>query len=291
MVKSMTGYGVVQGKIGPRRVSVEVKSVNHKYCEANPRVPPRLSPLEGKIFEYTKAFFVRGRIDIHMREEAWEGGALPARIDLSSVKAYHRELKKVAKILGIPPEIKMDTLLTLPHVLLSQEDDNIESLWRQMKKLLKEAFEAVEKMRAKEGKAIGDFLLSQIAFLNRQIKSIEALVPENVTHHQNQLELRIQKLTSTVELDPQRLSQEIAYFVDRTDISEELQRLKVHQKHFKEILKAKGPVGRKLDFLLQELNREINTLSSKAQNATISKYVVEGKHALEKMREQVQNVE
>lgn len=291
MVKSMTGYSVVQGKVGPRRLTVETKSVNHKYCEVNPRIPPRLSPLEGKILEFTKSFFHRGRIDVHLREEAWEGSALPARIEMGSIKAYHRELKKVAKALGISAEVKLDTLLNLPHVVVSQEEGNIERLWRQLKVLLGKAFEAVEKMRAKEGKTIDSFLRKQLDYLNRQVKTIETMVPENVAYHQSQLEGRIQKLTASAEMDPVRLHQEVAYFVDRTDISEELQRLKAHQKHFLEILKSKGPIGRKLDFLLQEMNREINTLSSKAQNAVISKYVVEGKHALERMREQVQNVE
>lgn len=291
MVKSMTGYGVWNGKIGPKRISIETKSVNHKFCEVNLRIFPRYSSLEGPIVEFAKSYFNRGRVDIFIRDQSGIEGHAPAKIDTDRLKEYHQKLKRVAKNLNLDSKINLDTLLSLPQVVVPEEEEDLEKFWRKLRVGIKSAFDSLEKMRNKEGKSIGIFLEKQIRVMLKEIKSIEILVPKNVKIHQGNLEERIRKLASSVEFDEQRLAQEIAYFVDRTDISEELQRLKQHIKHFGEVLKEKVPLGRKLDFLLQEMNREVNTLSSKAQNATISGHVVECKHALEKMREQVQNVE
>jgi uncharacterized protein (TIGR00255 family) len=291
MLKSMTGYGTSHGKIGSRRIVVEAKSVNHKFCEVSLHIPSRYSALETKITDFTRSYFSRGRIDIYIRDENTSGSYDSAKIDVARLKAYHRELVRAAKLLKIPPEVKLDTLLGLPQVVVIEEIVDLEKSWRALKPLLKLAFDSQEKMRKKEGAAVGRFFEQQIKILEKETKTVVSLVPENVRHHHKQFEERIRRLTSETDFDSQRLAQEVAYFVDRTDISEELHRLKCHIGHFGDILKAAGPVGRKLDFLLQEMNREVNTLSAKSQNALISQSVVECKHVLEKMREQVQNVE
>lgn len=291
MIKSMTGYGIAQGKVADRRVVVETKSVNHKFCEVNLRLSPRFSFLEGKISEAAKAYFSRGRIDILVKEEPGAVRDAPARVDLVKLKAYHKVLKEAAKALKISDEVGLDVLLTLPEVVVTDEEEDLEKTWKQLDGLLKKSFGALEKMREHEGEGILTFLKSEIAVLDREVKGVISQIPDNVGHHRQQLQERIAKLAQGVELDPQRLAQEVAYFVDRTDISEELQRLQQHFKHFHEILKESGPQGRKLDFLLQEMNREANTLSAKAQSADISQRVVNCKHSLEKIREQVQNVE
>ena len=291
MIKSMTGYGIAQGKVGDRRVVVETKSVNHKFCEVNLRLSPRFSFLEGKISEAAKIYFSRGRIDILVKEEPGAVREAPARVDLAKLKAYHKTLKEAAKSLKIGEDVSLNVLLTLPDVVITDEEEDLEKIWKQLDVLLKKSFIALEKMREREGEGILRFLKSEIGVLDREVKAVVGRVPENVEHHQRQLKERIAKLAQGVELDPQRLAQEVAYFVDRTDISEELQRLQQHFGHFHEILKESGPLGRKLDFLLQEMNREANTLSAKAQSADISQRVVNCKHSLEKIREQVQNVE
>jgi len=291
MIKSMTGYGIVQGKVGGRRVVIETKSVNHKFCEVNLRLSQRFSVLEGKIAEAAKSFFSRGRIDILVKEEAVQPGEGNARIDLDRLKAYHKSLKAAALALKLPGDLRLETLITLPDVLITEEPLDLESLWRQLESLLRKSFVALEKMRQKEGLAIAKFFRDELKFLSGEVQAVEKIVPGNVEHHRQQLNERVARLASGVELDPQRLAQEVAYFVDRTDISEELQRLKHHIAHFGEILDEQGPLGRKLDFLLQEMNREANTLSAKAQSAEISQKVVNCKHCLEKLREQVQNVE
>jgi len=291
MLKSMTGFGVVQGKVSDKRVVVETKSVNHKYCEVNLRISQRYAPLEGRIVEFTKSFFSRGRIDVLLREESHQANAGVARIDVEKLKTYQKVLKSAAKTLKIKQEASLATLLTLPQVVVVEEEEDYEKVWEDVRPLLKESFVSLEEMRQKEGLSLAQFLKDQLKALNHEVKGIEAEVPLNIENHKRILSERILKLTSGVELDPQRLATEVAYYVDRSDISEELQRLTSHSRHFQDILKSAGPHGRKLDFLLQEMNREVNTLSAKAQSADISQKVVECKHLLEKMREQVQNAE
>lgn len=287
----MTGYGVIQGKLGHRRVVVETKSVNHKFCEINLRLSPRYTFLEGKIAEFAKTYFSRGRIDILIKDEFSNSQKSSIKIDMDRLKTFYRDLKKAAETLKIPGELTLSSLVSLPQVLLGEEEEDIEALWKQLKPLLKSSFVSLEKMRSKEGNGISSLFQEQLRSLASEVEFIEEWVPKNIQGHRTQLLERIQKLANGIEFDPQRLSQEVAYFVDRSDISEELHRIKSHITHFRDFLKTRDPVGRKLDFLLQEMNREVNTLSAKAQNAEISRRVVEAKHLLEKMREQVQNVE
>jgi uncharacterized protein (TIGR00255 family) len=287
----MTGYGVVQGKIGSRRAVVETKSVNHKFCEVNLRLSPRYLPLEGRIVEFTKSYFSRGRIDVLIRDEPHPSDPGIAKIDVAKLKAYYQSIQKAARALKLKNSVDLNTLLSLPDVIATQEETDLEKTWGQLKPLLKTSFAALEKMRSKEGASLDKFFKEQLSILEGEIAWITKRVPDQIEHHRKNLLERIGKMTDGVEADPQRLAQEIAYFVDRSDISEELHRLSHHVKHFLNILQDSDVIGRKLDFLLQEMNREVNTLSAKAQSAEISEHVVECKHVVEKMREQAQNVE
>lgn len=291
MLKSMTGYGSAMGPVGNHRLSVEVKSVNHKYCEVNFRISSAYASLESRVVELAKNFFKRGRIDVFVRGNYQNGLGAPLHLDLKKIKSFHGELLKASKELKISSNIDLNTLLAFPQMVLVEEEEDLHRFWTGLEELLKKAFLNLEKMRRREGKGILTFLKGQLQLLAKEVRWIEKAVPKTVKWHRDRLEERIQKITQNLELDPIRLSQEVAYFVDRTDISEELQRLGDHISHFGALLKSSEPMGRKLDFLLQEMNREVNTLSAKVQNARISQRVVECKHALEKMREQVQNVE
>jgi uncharacterized protein (TIGR00255 family) len=291
MAKSMTGFGQARGKIRGRRVSIELKSVNHKYCEVNLRIPSRYFILEPRVAELTKTYFQRGRIDIFVRDEGLNNHDAPLHIDRKKLKGFYRELKEAAKALGLGGSIDMNTLLGFPHMFLVEEEEDLEKYWAGLRSLLKSALDSLDKMRLKEGSGITAFFSQQLKILDHEIQAIETEIPAILTSHQVQLQERLSKLNKDLDLDPQRVAQEVAHFVDRTDISEEVQRFKAHRQHFLELIKSKEPVGRKLDFLLQEMMREVNTLSAKIQDAKISQRVVEIKHALERMREQVQNVE
>jgi uncharacterized protein (TIGR00255 family) len=291
MAKSMTGFGQARGKIRGRRVSIELKSVNHKYCEVNLRLPSRYFILEPRIAELTKNYFQRGRIDIFVRDEGFSGNEGPVRIDRKKLKEFFRELKGAAKALDLESTIDINTLLAFPHMFLVEEEEDLEKYWVGLRPLIKAALDALDKMRLKEGGGISLFLSNQLKILGQEIQKIEKDIPGTLSNHQNQLQERLNKLTKDIPLDTNRLAQEIAHFVDRTDVSEEVQRFKAHREHFIRLIKSKQPLGRKLDFLLQEMMREVNTLSAKIQDAEISQRVVEIKHALERMREQVQNLE
>lgn len=290
MLKSMTGYGQAQGKVTTRRLQIAIKSVNYKYCEVHTRLPNAYSNWERQIAQVAKTYIKRGRLDISIREETTTAAPLSLKVDRSRLKALHQELSQAAKSCRIPAELNLKDLLGFNQVFVVEKDIP-KNVWSDLNKLLQQALQSLERMRTKEGKSTETFLKTQLKLLAQSTKWIQHQVPKILKDYQNQLEERIAKLTQNISVDPQRLSQEVAFFVDRTDISEELDRLQAHISHFSPLLQTNGPVGRKLDFLLQEMNREVNTLSAKIQNAAVSQKVVDCKHILERMREQVQNLE
>ncbi|MCE9624731.1 MAG: hypothetical protein K8R69_04630, partial [Deltaproteobacteria bacterium] len=173
MIKSMTGYGIVQGRVGGRRVVVETKSVNHKFCEVNLRLSQRFSILEGKIAEAAKSVFSRGRIDILIKEEAVQPGEGTVRIDLAKMKDYHKALKGAAQALKLSTDLSLDTLLALPDVVITEEAIDVESLWRELEGLLKKSFAALEKMRQKEGVGIAAFFKDETKVLSQEVETVE----------------------------------------------------------------------------------------------------------------------
>ncbi|MDX1386556.1 MAG: YicC/YloC family endoribonuclease, partial [bacterium] len=228
MLKSMTGYGSAMGVVGSHRLSVEVKSVNHKYCEVNFRIASAYASLESRVVEMAKNHFKRGRIDVFVRGDYQNGLGAPLHLDVKKLKNFHGELIKASKALKISPNIDLNTLLAFPQMVMVEEEEDLNRFWKGLEALLKKAFSNLEKMRNREGKGISSFLMEQLKFLAKEVKWIEGKVPKTVQGHQEHLEDRIKKITQNLELDPIRLAQEVAYFVDRTDISEELQRLDDH---------------------------------------------------------------
>ncbi len=289
-MKSMTGYGTGEYKGKYKHFSFEVKTVNHRFCEVNIRLPQRFYHFEGELTEFTKKHFKRGRIDIFIRELGSNVRG-KVKIDEEQLKHYLKLIRKINKQVKLPESIKIEHLLNLPHVVLLEDDEeDLKLLLSHLKKNLSEVFQKVEKMREKEGAGVRKDLEERLDLIQEHVALVQKKVPEVISDYQKRLKERIEKL-SQQSPDEWRLAQEVAYFVDRTDVSEELQRLQSHLKHFREVTKEKDAVGRKLDFILQEINREINTLGAKSQHSDISKHVVACKHELEKMREQVQNVE
>lgn len=289
-MKSMTGYGTGEYKGKYKQFSFEVKTVNHRFCEVNIRLPPRFYHFEGELCEYTKKHFKRGRIDIFIRENGSNHRGR-VRIDEGQLDHYFKVLQKFNKKLKTKESPRIEHLLGLPHVVVLEDDEeDLKVLLDHFKKTLSTVFQKVEKMREKEGEGVRKEFDHRLDLISEHVKEIQKRVPEIISDYQLRLKERIEKLSQQTP-DEWRLAQEVAYFVDRTDVSEELQRLASHLKHFREVTKEKDSVGRKLDFILQEINREINTLGAKSQHSETSKHVVACKHELEKMREQVQNVE
>lgn len=289
-MKSMTGYGMQEIEVKKGKITLEAKTVNHRFCEVNLRLPARLTSLEAPLAEFAKKFFSRGRVDLFVRDNA-EAKKKEVKIDEARLQEYLKLFQLLSQKIPSYAPPQLENFLNLPQVLsFEDEPEDLASTLSLLREGFRMLLEKVDQMRILEGKGIQKDLLNYLESIAMHVRKIEERRPQTVLELQARLKERIEKLAQS-SADEWRLAQEIAYFVDRSDFSEELQRLKSHLLHFRQVLEENEPIGRKLDFLLQEMNREVNTLGSKASDFEISKWIVDCKHELEKMKEQVQNVE
>ena len=294
MMKSMTGYGRGECTAKGASITVELNSVNRKQAEVSLSVPSELESIEPDLRDLILASVSRGRVSGRVvLQYTGSSRASAVAVNETQAKAYRRELSKLAKSLEIPDNLSMEGLLRLPGVLENAQPALDAKAFRApIKSALGQALEGLLSMREKEGGILGRDLAKRLAKLRRIVKRVAKLAPDVLKHHRERLIERLKKTNVEVpDMDDDRLLREIVYYTDRTDISEELTRLGSHFVQLEECLSDVVPVGRKLDFLAQEMFREINTIGSKANDANISSEVVNLKTELEKIREQVQNVE
>ncbi len=294
MMKSMTGYGRGECTAKGVSITVELNSVNRKQAEVSLSVPSELESIEPDLRDLILASVSRGRVSGRVvLQYSGASRASAVAVNETQAKAYRRELSKLAKSLEIPDNLSLDSLLRLPGVLESvQPTPDAKAFRAPIKSALGQALEGLLSMREKEGGNLGRDLAKRLAKLRRIVKRVAKLAPDVLKHHRERLIERLKKANVDVpDMDDDRLLREIVYYTDRTDITEELTRLGSHFVQLEECLSDVVPVGRKLDFLAQEMFREINTIGSKANDANISSEVVTLKTELEKIREQVQNVE
>ena len=290
----MTGYGRGECTAKGARITVELNSVNRKQAEVSLSVPSELESIEPDLRDLILASVSRGRVSGRVvLQYTGASRASAVAVNETQAKAYRRELSKLAKSLEIPDNLSLDSLLRLPGVLESAQPTLDAKAFRApIKSALGQALEGLLSMREKEGGNLGRDLGKRLAKLRRIVKRVAKLAPDVLKHHRERLIERLKKANVDVpDMDDDRLLREIVYYTDRTDITEELTRLGSHFVQLEECLSDVVPVGRKLDFLAQEMFREINTIGSKANDANISSEVVTLKTELEKIREQVQNVE
>ncbi|MDD2498607.1 MAG: YicC family protein [Desulfitobacteriaceae bacterium] len=292
MVKSMTGYGRGEAASDSHRITVEAKSVNHRFLEIVVRMPKQLLPLEEKIKSLVQEKVTRGRVDIFISlEENGEKKRL-VKVDKELGLAYYNALRQLADTWGIPEKFDLVQMASLPGLLsLENEEDDLEAVWSVINEALICAMDDLIGMRASEGEKLAKDLLKRRETIAAYVDSIAERSPLVVSEYQEKLSQRIQELLGEVQIDESRLANEVAFFADRASITEELVRLNSHLEQMSHILSHDDAVGRKLDFLGQEMNREINTIGSKANDLAIGRLVVEVKSELEKVREQVQNLE
>jgi len=293
-MKSMTGYGRGECARDGFKVTVELSSVNRRQSEIVAYLPRELEALEPRVRDEINRRIARGRLTVKVALHAADGGLSGrVRLNVPLARAYARELNRLARELKLAGPVSLETLVRASGVL--QTDQNLtdaETFWLAVEKALKKALEALVKMREREGIHLLKDLRQRIALLRKSVESVQKQAPEVVKRFQEQLRERVKNAGLEMPgLDDERLLKEIVYFADRSDISEELTRLQSHFQQFDDCMKAKEPVGRTLDFLAQEMNREVNTIGSKANDSLISRQVVILKAELEKFREQVQNVE
>lgn len=276
------------------QVEIELSSVNRRQLEIVIAAPSEMEPLESRVREELAKSLARGRVSVRVRLEIGEERlSRRVRVNAGVAKTFARELANLAKATGLPPQVSLDTLLRIPGVIENDAGTlDSDRVWPIVQQAVQQALQRLTRMRAREGRHLAGELRRQIATMRQLTRQIEAVAPEVMVNHRRQLLDRIQKAgLPGVTADDERLLKEVALFADRADISEELTRLESHFGQFQECLTAGEPAGRTLDFLAQEMNREVNTIGSKANDGRISKAVVLLKAEIEKFREQVQNIE
>jgi uncharacterized protein (TIGR00255 family) len=287
----MTGYGRGTAMFDGRQIAVELSSVNRKQAEISLSLPRALLELEPRMRDEINAHISRGRLTVAVGLHA-KGNTKSGAVNVAAAKAYRNQLKALRKTLKLEGEITLDQVLRGPGVLDSENTEiATETAWPALKKALKAALEQFVKMRKIEGEALAADLRKRVLAIQKNVKTIGVLAPKVMDHHRVALLDRAAKAGLEIEASDERLLKEIVFFADRSDISEELTRLRSHLDQFFGHLGKDEPVGRTLDFLLQELFRETNTIGNKANFLAISQIIVGMKTELEKLREQVQNIE
>jgi len=292
MVKSMTGFGRSQINMQGYQVTCEIKSVNHRFLDPHIRISRRYSALEEKIKDEIKKYVHRGRIEVNINIEKERETERNIKLDKELALDYYNSLKELGEFLDIPQNLTVMDFLNLPEVFTLQAvEEDLAVVETVLDKSLQEALQGFVESRAKEGQN----LISDISLRNqlmlKMVDRLEERSSEVTKEYAAKLRQRIVDLMNTGELDEQRIAQEAAIFADKSSITEEIVRLKSHVKHLDELIKEGDYIGRKCDFLVQEMFREINTVASKGNDLEISRIVVDAKSELEKIREQLQNIE
>ena len=292
MLKSMTGYGKGETSTPHGSFVVEIRSVNHRYGEISVRLPRSFYALENDIKRLASSLLKRGKIDISVQwDETTAANAVP-QLDMVVARGYYEAYSRLAKELNLPQDAAPSYIMSLKGVMkeMAASVDETE-LQPQLLAAVKDAVTALDGMRTREGEALADDLKARRTQIAGWSALIDERTPQMVTEYRQKLKARLDQLLDGIEMDENRLSQEVALLAARCDITEELVRLASHFNQFDEALCSSEPVGRKLDFLMQEMNREVNTIGSKSNDAGITNLVIQIKAEMEKMREQVQNVE
>ncbi len=295
MLRSMTGYGTAEGVVRGRKLVVDFKAVNHRYFNFFSKLPNNLAILETSIQALAKAHLSRGQVSVFASWDKRGGQGASAELNFDTAKALYADLVKLKGELGLGGEVSLSHLLSCPSLFAQNEvGAEPEELWEDAKPIFESALKDLDAFRLREGADLEADLRVKLSTLMELAAKIEEKRPLIVSEQKERLQRRIGELVPEVIVDStsaERLALEIALFADKADVNEELVRLKSHADKFLEMLASQNPIGRKIDFLIQEMNREVNTIGSKTPDAESSAIVVEMKSELERVREQVQNVE
>ena len=292
MIRSMTGYGKKDLTSKQGLITVEVRSVNHRFLEVAVRVPRSLAPLEEQIRKTVQKRCLRGRIDVSVTVHTNGGGFKTVQIDQALAKQYHSALQKLQKTLGLRGSVDISMLAGLRDIVsLADQPVHADFAAKAVLRVLGGALTDLERMRRREGQALATDLALHLESIRTAKSAVEKKAPGLAREAFDRMTARVQTLLQRELPDQGRLYQELAMFADRSDLSEELVRLESHMLQFHQTLASKESVGKTLEFILQEMGREVNTIGSKANDADIAALVVRMKAELEKLREQVQNVE
>jgi len=292
MIRSMTGYGAAETELGGHSLRVEIHSVNHRFSEIGVRLPRALAHFEPPLRHLLQQALGRGKITFSASWEGKDEGTRPVRIDAERARRYMDDLRRLKSALKLNGEIDLTTVLALPDVVVAgAEPQADEEAWVTIEAAARRAASELVSMRETEGKALTRDFAQRLVRIEELVGKAEARGAMRPGEAKEKLLARLKPLLDGVEVDPQRLAQEVAFLAERLDVTEECVRLRAHLSQFRSLLGDPEPAGRKLNFLLQEMNREANTMGSKANDAELGALVIDLKDELEKIREQVQNVE
>ncbi|MBI4594873.1 MAG: YicC family protein [Candidatus Tectomicrobia bacterium] len=293
MIYSMTGYGRGSVQIAGRVCTLEIKSVNHRFLDVTVGFPTKkMRSLESRVKQRIQEKFSRGKIDIFIYFNGGDSSAKQIKIDHSLAREYFTALQELRKTYQLDGEVRVEHLAQFRDIFVTEEVElGEEEFWELLEKGLSEGILNFEEMRRREGTSMAQDLLGRLADISSHLEEIKVRIPQSIEEYRNKLREKVSTLISQEGLDPFRLEQEVVYWVERSDATEEITRLESHLSEFSRLLQLSEPMGRKLDFLLQEMNREINTAGSKLLDLSISQRVIAIKSELEKIRQQVQNIE
>ena len=292
MIKSMTGYGKSEQTIDSLNVTVEIKSVNHRYFEFSARVPREYGFLEEKLKKYCNSLITRGKVECYVSVEDLEEREMEVNVNETLAAGYVKALKELSERFGLKDDISAVTLSRYPDVItLHKASEDEERIWNAVKTVAETAVSKFIEMRETEGSKLRGDILSRADYIIECVEFIEGRSPETVREYNEKLKQRMKELLGDAAVDEQRLLNEAAIYADKIAVDEETVRLRSHISQLREFMNSSEAIGRKLDFLVQEINREANTIGSKAQDVDIAKKVIAIKAEVEKIREQVQYIE
>ncbi|MBD5491301.1 MAG: YicC family protein [Lachnospiraceae bacterium] len=292
MIKSMTGFGRCEVAEGARKITVEMKSVNHRYLDVNIKMPKKLNFFETAIRNELKNYMQRGKVDIFISYEDMTETNVCVKYNRDLAAEYMKYLWQMSEDFSLDNDVRVSTLSRYPEVLTMEEQSiDEEELWHLLEKAVRGAAESFIETRVKEGENIRDDLFAKLNAMLASVEFIEHRSPQIITEYKQKLKDKVRELLEDTQIDEARLLTEVTIFADKVCVDEELVRLKSHISATKESIKEGGSIGRKLDFLAQEMNREANTILSKTTDLEISNRAIELKTEIEKVREQIQNIE
>lgn len=292
MIKSMTGFGREQGIVDGYEIQVEIRSVNHRYFEFSSRIPRSFSYLDEKLKSFVSERVSRGKVEVSVTISKTEGVEAEIEVNQEIASGYVNALRNANIKLGLNDDLSLSDITRFPDVFKIQKvQDDEEVVWNAVKQICFEALNRFINMRETEGQKMYEDISSRLDFIEEKTNEIEKISPLISENYKNRLYSKIKETLEDRDIDEQRVLTEVAIFSDKIAVDEETVRLHSHVSQLRELINSSEPVGRKLDFLVQELNREVNTIGSKAQDLSVTKTVVELKSEIEKIREQIQNIE
>jgi uncharacterized protein (TIGR00255 family) len=292
MIKSMTGYGSAKGTVEGLTISVELKSVNNRYLDTSVRMPRSFLFAEDAVKAAVQRHISRGKVDVFVSVDSSEAGDMTVKVNESLLRGYMDAVRSIAQEYSLPEDLTALAVSRFPDVLsVEKKDLDAEAISAGVVEITEQALHDFDAMRLREGEKLRDDVLGRLETISALVKTVEEKAPETVEDYRRRLEQKMAEVLGTAGIDENRILSEAAIFADHIAVDEETVRLRSHMSQLTGMINGNSPTGRKIDFLIQEFNREANTIGSKCQNSQIAHVVVDLKSEIEKIREQIQNIE